>query len=180
MATGTLTKLNDNANSHDGFTLIEVVIVMLILSIVATITAWHLNVIGLNKRLITIAEQITRTLETAQKQALLQPTIIGFAIDEDHYRFYEYYPDAQNQDEKWRTFSTGSFQEKKLPSGIQLTLTMNTTEQKDANIPIVVLPSGYITPFQLTISAAHQDKFNYQLTAKANGEITSKKVEISP
>ena len=83
---------------NSGFTLIEVLIVIFIISIVST-TA--LMTIGRNenRRLETLAIQITQMLTLAEEEALLQPAVIGLAISDTSFQFLRYQP-AGNQYKK--------------------------------------------------------------------------------
>jgi len=69
-----------------GFTLIEILVVILIISIVTSVALLSISR-NENRQLETFTKDLVQTLTLAQEQAMLQPAVLGLAIERHTYQF---------------------------------------------------------------------------------------------
>lgn len=75
-----------------GFSLIEILVVIVIIGIVSSIALMSLGVLGDDRELRTEARRMQTLLEIAQDEAVLQGREFGLEIMRDSFRFVEYDP----------------------------------------------------------------------------------------
>ena len=83
--------MSTQSKSH-GFSLIEILVVVVILGIVSTIALLSLGVLGDDRELRTEAQRMQTLLEIAQDEAMLQGREFGMEIMLDSFRFVEFNP----------------------------------------------------------------------------------------
>lgn len=152
---------------HKGYTLIEILIVIFIISIVSTVA---LVTIGHNKnrRLETIAKQITQMLTLAEEQAMLQPAMLGLYINESSFQFLIY-------QQQWTVLQDKSLRSHSIPDNVALTFENPTsTDNNDDSLTpqIIISTDGDITPFTLYIGNKG-DAPRYVIKGEADGTVTS-------
>jgi general secretion pathway protein H len=143
-----------------GFTLIEILVVLLIVSVMSGIVIANLPGMAQSSDFDAEVKRLNVLLELAREEALMQSSEIGFRPDRDSfgdltgYSFFIY--DEINQ--RWDNFENGPLKARKLGDGIQLQLLIegdaNTfrLDEDDENVPpVMLLSSGETTPFDLVI-----------------------------
>lgn len=79
----------DRAN-HGGFTLIEILVVVVIVAIVTSIAVLSLGILGDDREMRTEARRLMSLVEVAQDEAMLQGREFGLEVMTGSYRFVEY------------------------------------------------------------------------------------------
>jgi len=136
-----------------GFTLVEILVVLLIVSIMSGIALANLPGFTRTQDFDTEARRLKTLLDMAREESVIQAAELGFAPTEDGYGFHVY--DEFNQ--KWREYEQSPFQQRRLPDNVELELEVEnqgfslTTEKKSIIPPLLILSSGEITPFTLTL-----------------------------
>lgn len=135
-----------------GFTLIEILVVMFIVTIMAGITIANLPQFARTGDFDTEARRIKVLLEMAREEALLQASELGFEPGKDGYRFLVY----NDADERWAGMTGRPFQPRQLDAGVVLSLRVEDNEivlgeEGQTMPPVLLLSSGETTPFELTI-----------------------------
>lgn len=152
-----------------GFTLIEVLVVMLIVSIVTTVA---LLSVGRNqtKQMQGVINAFTQSLSLAEEQAMLAPTKIGLSVNNEGWQYWVYQekPIAQ-----WQPDTTDGLGSYSLPD--QLTITLQVLSQanvKDINgePQIIITSNGDITPFVLRVGERGK-KPKFQVQGRVDGFI---------
>jgi len=112
-----------------------------------------------SRRLFTI-------LNLAREESIVQAAEFGFKPTDDTYGFYVY----DESQQKWMPYTQLPFQERNLPEGISLELSVEgkalalSTDDEEKDIPpILLLSSGEITPFTLTIFNVDDDGSDHML-----------------
>lgn len=72
-----------------GFTLLEILIVMVIMSIVAGFAVMTISY-NRNSQVEQIAKQLKNIITLAEEEAILQSTTLGLAFTQHSFQFYQY------------------------------------------------------------------------------------------
>ena len=150
-----------------GFTLVEILIVILIISIVSGIALMTFTR-NKTKQIETFAKQLTHIITLAQQEAMLQPQTLGLAFYRHHFQFFNYKTD---QEHPWQAITTKYLGSHTIPEFMHITLHINHESQALNGKPqIIISESGDITPFSLNI--AHGNSIPaYVVSADASGHV---------
>lgn len=171
-----------------GFTLIEVLVVVVIIGIVSAIVVLGLGNLGDDRELQTEARRITSLIEMASDEATLQGRDFGLELLQRGYRFVEHDPLTG----RWiEVFGDDLMRPRQLAQDTEFELFLEDrrilleidaadAEQDDDSddsgltedyLPhVLILASGDITPFNLEI-IRNTDRTSVALSASASGEI---------
>lgn len=150
-----------------GFTLIEILIVMVIISIVSGIALMTITS-NQHKQLEQVAKKLSNLITLAEHQALLQPATLGLGMTQTSYQFFQF-----SEDNSWQSLNDKNFASHTMPAHVQLSLKIH-----DKTIPlngkptIIISESGDITPFVIFIAKTGEKPF-YQVIGDASGKISS-------
>src|SRR6478752_6140292 len=87
-------------NKSKGFTLIEMLIVIVIIGITIGFALLSFGDFGASKGILFAAEQLEHTLTLAQQQALLENTTLGLRIDNNSYQILKF-----DESSNWKPIS---------------------------------------------------------------------------
>lgn len=158
-----------------GFTLIEILVVVLIISIVSAIAVFALRDTRGDTLIKEEAQRIATLLQLASEEAAMQGRDLGVRFRPESYDFLLYEPDLQN----WVTLDYDRLlRERQVPDGIFLTLKLDDLDvelpqaEEDKLEPpqVLILSSGETTPFELVIESDNSD-YVYYLTGKPLGGV---------
>lgn len=133
-----------------GFTLIEVLVVLLIISIMSGIVIANMPSFTDSGEFDREARRLGVILDMAREEAMVRTNEFGFKPEENSYRFYVY-DDLARQ---WQPVDDRPFDVHELPEDMELSLKVegDDFELSEAKAPpVLILSSGEITPFELTI-----------------------------
>ncbi len=152
--------------SHQGFTLIEILIVLVIIGITFGFALIAFGDFGESRRLLFSAEQLVNTLRLAQQQAILETSTLGLRIDNTGYQILQLNNNAQ-----WKPISDkGVFKMTYFPQDTHITLkTINSTPIGAPSI--IISSSGELTPFTLNFGNKKDNNLAV-LIGKRNGDLT--------
>lgn len=168
-------------NPSTGFTLIEILVVLLIVSIMSGVVIANLPALTRTADFESEAKRLQLVLELAREEALMQSSEFGFRIDRNSdgdlgaYSFLIY--DDLNQ--SWSDYTVPPLQSHELPEGIQMVLDVEgegfqLDDSEDEGLPpVMLLSSGETTPFDLTIFQGRE----LSVTLRADGYARVKPVE---
>ncbi len=154
-------------HNQQGFTLIEIMVVLVIMAIVATFAMLTIGSIDQNSKLKVSAFELSSLIKLAEEYAMLKPQQIGLVIHGQSYQFRAYH--IHDQDNPWQVIKTGLLSGKhQLPSSLQLSV-----EQADSDSPqILFYQNGQITPFVLMLTSIN-GQHGIRIFGAANGNISS-------
>lgn len=164
--------LSRKSRGH-GFTLIEILIVMVILSIVSGIAALTLSH-NQQKQFEYLANSLAHTLTLAEEEAMLRPAILGLAFTPDRFQFFVFHPKVANNAAHWQALTDAIFGLHPIAKNIAITLLVQHKKAAlDGKPQIIISTSGDITPFTILLGKK-ESLPSYQVTGYTNGSISSK------
>lgn len=156
-----------------GFTLVEVMLVMLLIGLLATTVVMNFSAESREERLDKEAERFQQLFQFVAETAMLKQQEWGLYVQGDRYGFLYF----SNADGKWAAADEpASLQQYKLPENIKLSLELEGLPGEDSNllsqldwqtdedeqpdeeseVPVLpqvfILSSGEISPFQLLLT----------------------------
>lgn len=156
-------KLATGMPVRNGFTLIEILIVIVIIGITMGFALVAFGDFGADKRILFSAEQLLNNLKTVQQQAILESSTLGLRINQESYQIVKYQDD-------WHVVSNkGIYKVFFFPKNTKIILQTNT--QNQSNTPAIVInASGDITPFTLQMGTKDNPAIA-TITANYNGSL---------
>ena len=160
--------MNDMRHNH-GFTLIEVVVVMLVIVIVLGIVSVNLEP-DRNSVVRDEANRLALLLQTAQQESILQGKVIGVVIERQGYSFL-----ALNDKGEFKPLSQDDvLYPRPLPSDIAITSVEIDGAPETDKPRLILLPTGELTVFTVTLS---RGTTHWLVKGELTGEITA---QIAP
>jgi general secretion pathway protein H len=151
---------------HKGFTLMELLIVIVIISIVSSVALMTLSY-NSTKNIESFAHQLMQVVTLAEHEAMLRPATLGVAFTKNSYQFYDY-----DLSSKWQLLHDNDLKKYSIPQNIQITLQINHEEVALNGKPVVIISqSSDITPFVILLSERGKSPC-YQVIGNANGALT--------
>jgi len=161
---------------HRGFTLFEIIIVVLIIGILVTFASLRLTSMDEQREIKIFTENLANQMELASQIAQLLPAELGFDTQQSSYQFYQLV--TNDNQSTWeiisythllspRTFSN------QLSVAIQSDPSRLIIRNEDSQwIPsIQFFSNGQMTPFQITISAKGNPEAIYTISGNFSGQI---------
>lgn len=148
-----------------GFTLIEILIVIVIIGITVGFALLAFGDFGESRSIQFAAEQLANTLRLTQQQAILETSTFGLRIDNNQYQILKF------QTSSWQAPSNQSiFKIHYFPKHTLITL--KTANKAATGTPsIVINPSGEMTPFTLGF-ATNKESLITTLVGHHDGSLT--------
>ena len=146
-------------NQASGFTLVEILVVLIIVSVMSGIVVTSLPSSFQNSDFDEESLRLKTVIELIREESLTRASEYGLNTDKDNYSFFVYNEIEQN----WTQLNTKPYAKHKLGYGILLKTTIEDnelilTDEEDeessvSNAPrILLLSSGEMTPFEITIA----------------------------
>jgi general secretion pathway protein H len=141
-----------------GFTLLEVLVVVVIIGIITSMAVISINVLGGDHEMDQEAARLSAVLGQVREDAMMQGQDVGFRVDATGYDFLRY--DSRN--DRWLPVTDDPLlRERSLPAGLVTSLVLESREvqlkpRKQDNAPdaplspqVVVQASGDLVPFEI-------------------------------
>lgn len=158
-------KLVIGMSTSRGFTLIEILIVLLILGVTLGFALLAFGDFGESRRLFFSVEQLANALRVAQQQAILETSTFGLKVDPTHYQIVRLSNASQ-----WQVLPNKKiFAPHTFPKNTRVVLT--TQHPSSPGDPSIILyPSGEMSAFTLHFGINKQ-KMTLSLIGKPNGDL---------
>jgi general secretion pathway protein H len=163
-----------------GYTLIEILIVMLIISIVGAVSLLTVSA-NKNSQLETYSRQLTNLITLAEQQAMLQPAVLGLLVEDQTLRFYQFRAAVDVAHKSaWVPVDDPLLHERVIPKNIQVQLTFPgqsvTDKDKESHEPqLIISTNGDLTPFIIYIGEKKSVP-RYQITGSDDGSLINSAV----
>lgn len=155
-----------------GFTLIEVLVVMVIIASLAGLAVISAGVAGPSRELNHEAERLAGLIGVLADEAVLDNREYGLRLERDSYQVYFY----DEPGARWQALSDGARQ---LPAWAELTFELDgeplvlpepaKDEKKAKDAPpvpqLIILSSGELSPFRLELGERRKDGLRLQLSS---------------
>jgi general secretion pathway protein H len=155
-----------------GFTLLEVLVVLFIVSVMTGITVINLPGFAQTDGFDYESDRLKAVIGMLREDAIMQSNDYGLQIQRldagDNYGSEFYIYDAEYQD--WQALTELPFSARSLPEEIALSLKVEGDDvqlQGEDAPPVLILSSGEVTPFTLLI--AHRDNVALNRTLGSDG-----------
>ncbi len=163
------------ASKQAGFTLIEILVVMVLLGLLSGVAVFTLGSGKQQRELANESQRLHALLRVASEEAILSNSEIGFSIDEDGYEFLEY------DDEKftWSPSTIELLKGRQFPEWVVIEFRRNAEdlkilgkEQDELKKPdMMLLSSGEVTPFTVTLQVNQNPDSQFVITSDGLEEI---------
>ncbi len=158
-------------NKFKGFTLIEIIIVIVIMGVILSFASLSINTGGLDAKLAQEAKRFASLLKLASQEAIFQSKEMGVSFEKNSYQFYVY-------EQNWQAVTAHDdiFHPRTLPVGVKISFEIENVPvvMKTTNIPqLLLLSSGELTPFEVIFMPEIEDDntIPYKVTGSAIGII---------
>ena len=134
-----------------GFTLIEILVVLLIVTILAGVTIARLPAFAQNADFEAETRRLQLLFTMARQESILDSTEFGFRLTDNGYQFLKYDDGSQSWEEAERPF-----QERSLADELKLVIEAESDgfSLMGKNLPpVLILSSGENTPFRLILQS---------------------------
>lgn len=158
---------------QSGFTLIEIMVVVVIVGVIITMATLALSAINGGRRVKMIAQQLQHSILAAKQQAVLLPQTLAMRVNDQGYQFYAYQRVADNR-YGWKPFADDVLSHSQAFSGSVVVRLMQNDKRKTLS-QIVFSQSGDISPFKMIVSDKRHQK-NYQLAISNDGILKLKPI----
>ncbi len=146
-----------------GFTLIEILVVVVIIAVMTTIAVMSIGVLGTDRGLDTEGERYTDVAAAAIEQAQLEGRDFGIWFGEGRYEVLTY----ANRRQRWETIADDRlYEEHMLPDGVTARLEIEgkpilfkEEATREKRVPQILLySSGDASPYRLQLNRDGSDK----------------------
>ena len=142
-----------------GFTLLEVLVVLVIIGIVTAMAVVSTGVLGADRQMDEEAQRLQAVLAQAREESMLDGRDVGLRVDRQGYDFLRY----NGRVAAWEPVVDDTLlRERELPEGLNASLRLEAreieleprtapTEDEPAQPQVLVLASGDVVPFEILL-----------------------------
>ena len=159
-----------------GFTLIEIMVVIVIIGVILSFATLSIGSGGLEQKLEQEAQRLASLLQLASEEAIMQSQEMGISFESEQYEFYIF----PIQKQQWQKLTARNiFRPRTLPIGIQVELhsegELIIPNDINATPQLAILSSGEFSPFPFEIiffTEEISDNLRYLIKSSVSGQIS--------
>jgi len=142
--------VQDRAN-HSGFTLIEILVVLIIVGLLAALAVFNMAGSSQQRELENQIRDLYLLMQTASEQAVLNNLELGLLLEDDGYRFLVF----QDDPGEWKAPAERVYRKRTLPEWLVVTRYIEsdaprlTSTEDELRPDLVFFSSGETTPFEI-------------------------------
>ncbi|MEH6354994.1 MAG: type II secretion system minor pseudopilin GspH [Marinobacter sp.] len=151
--------------TQNGFTLIEILVVLVIIGLMAALAVFTMGGSSQQRELEVEVQNLYLRMQVASEQAVLNNLEAGLAIDTVSYQFVVFDDETQG----WKTSQERLFQAHALPSWLSVDTTVAadaprlTNDNNKLRPDVVFFSSGETTPFEIELMVTGQESARHRL-----------------
>ena len=144
-------KLEIGMSNKDGFTLVEILVVLLIIGITIGFALLAFGDFGAKRRVVMASEQFVNFVKLVQQQAIMETSTLGIYIDNNSYQALRF-----DSSSNWQQFPAHSiFRRHAFPA--QATIQFQPKVASSHNPQIIINESGDMSAFKLAVRIKNDD-----------------------
>ena len=153
------------ASTTCGFTLIEILVVLVIVGVTLTFAVLSFGDFGQGRRMKMAGQTFVQHIQIAQQQAVLEGQTYGVKVSKSGYQIFKF-----NQDGEWQALSKKSiFRFQRFPTDTFIQFLKS--DSTDRSQMIILNASGDMTPFSIQFNNKN-DKPVIQIIGRHDGTLT--------
>ncbi|OEY67546.1 type II secretion system minor pseudopilin GspH [Marinobacter sp. X15-166B] len=163
--------MSASPRTHGGFTLIEILVVLVVVGLLAALAVANLGGSAQNREWENEVREIYLLMQTAAEQAILNNEELGWLLEGNSYRFVRF----DDQATRWEKAQERLFRPRSLPEWLVLTpqvesgLPRLTTRESTLRPDVVFFSSGETTPFELQATVGRDTSRVHRIVADGIG-----------
>ncbi len=140
-----------NRANHSGFTLIEILVVLIIVGLLAALAVFNMAGSSQQRELENQVRELYLMMQTASEQAVLNNLELGLLFEDDGYRFVAFQDDSG----EWKPPVERMYRKRTLPEWLTVTRYVEsdaprlTSAEDELRPDLVFFSSGESTPFEI-------------------------------
>lgn len=154
----------NSPQSVNGFTLLEILVVLIIIGITLTFAILFFGDFGQKRRIVMFTETFVQKIKLAQQQAILEGQTYAVRLDQKGFQILKWL-----RHDSWQPLSQkGIFNYQNFPQSVKINFSIqkNFSEQN----MVILHSSGDMTPFEMTFSNKN-DQYILKVIGKHDGTI---------
>lgn len=146
-------------DNRPGFTLLELLVVLVILAVVSSVLVLSFFDAGKSKTMQATVERVALVLELARTEVVIRNEMWSFHVEDEHYYFKKVDPATDT----WNTLEVRPFQPVQIPPDLEFITQIDEEDSRNTSPikgeqPILILyPSGETSPLELEVRLKQSD-----------------------
>lgn len=167
-----------------GFTLLEILVVMVIIAVMTTLGVLSMGTLGQDRQLDAEVERYADVVAAALEQAVLEGRDFGVYFAPEGYQVYVYAAERQ----RWETVPDDRiYEQHALPEGLEMRLELEGrqlqlgTDRPDTprTPQVLVYSSGDVSPYVLALSR-EESTHAVRITGAPDGTLEIERPDVAP
>lgn len=166
----------NSRKSLSGYTLIEVLLVIVIIAIISTVAVLVFSNFGHGRQVTMVAHRLSQTIRVAQQEAILRPMVLGMRFTAQGYQFYKFEINKKSKESIWQTLTNDKLScSDAFSHGVVIKRFELNHKTKTNKSYVVFSSSGDVSPFSLVVTDKRRDR-TYKIAVRNNGMVSLKEL----